>query len=67
MAIYLDYWEKHPEVSEMKLLQDKGMKPHLQENVTVLEQSSSSEEAAALGPSTNRFNVLLTISDDEES
>ena len=51
----------------MKLLQDKGMEPRLQENETALEHSSSSEEAAALGPSTNRFNALLIISDEEES
>ena len=52
----------------MKSLQDKGMEPRLQENTTALDHSSSSsEESAALGPSTNRFNALLTMSDEEES
>lgn len=41
------------------------MKPYLPENDNVSEHSSSGEETAALGPSTNRFDALLTISDGE--
>jgi len=58
---------KHPEVSEMKSLQDKGMEPQSQEGENVLHSSSSSEETNTLGPTTNRFNALLIISDEEES
>lgn len=51
----------------MKALQDKGMEPHSHENENIPDQSNSSVETVALGPSTNRFNALLTISDEEDS
>ena len=63
-CLLIEYWEKHPKVSEMKLLQDKGMQPHSQEIENVLEDSSSGEEVATLGPLTNRFNALC---DEEDS
>ena len=66
MYVLTGHWEKHPEVSEMSLLQDKGMEPHLQDNEHIPEHSSSCEETVALGPSTNRFNALLTLSNDED-
>lgn len=51
----------------MKSLQDKGMEPQSQQGESVLPSSISSEETVALGPSINRFNALLTMSDEEET
>lgn len=65
IGLLTEYWEKHPEVSEIKSLQDKGMEHHPQEDVNESQHSSSSEETTTLGPSTNRFKALLTISDKE--
>ena len=63
-CLLIEYWEKHPEVSEMKLLQDKGMmESHSQEIENVPADSSSGEEVATLGPLINRFNALC----DEDS
>lgn len=49
----------------MKSLQDKGMEPpYSQEIENVPKDSSSGEEVATLGPSTNRFDALC---DEEDS
>jgi len=63
LTVYIEYWEAHPEVSKIKMLQEKGM-VFEKEIVQSLSDSSSEEMPSKPPIRTNRFDALLTLSDD---